>query len=104
MSIQIDKAACIGCTRCQNACPGSLIAMDADNRAYIRYPRDCWGCTACLKECQAGAIAYYLGADIGGRGSLLRVRREAGLVHWQVTLPHGGTQTITINPEDSNNY
>ncbi|HAM06602.1 MAG TPA: adenylylsulfate reductase, partial [Ruminococcaceae bacterium] len=51
MSIAIDKQKCIGCGRCRNVCPGSLIKLDSDNRAYIKYPKDCWGCTSCIKEC-----------------------------------------------------
>lgn len=45
MSIAIDKQKCIGCGKCRNVCPGSLIKLDSDNRAYIKYPKDCWGCT-----------------------------------------------------------
>ena len=69
MSITIDRALCIGCGRCAEACPGNLIALDDSQRAAIRIPEDCWGCTACMKECPAGAIRYFLGADIGGAGS-----------------------------------
>ena len=57
MSIAIDKQKCIGCGRCRNVCPGSLIKLDSDNRAYIKYPKDCWGCTSCIKECPAYAIS-----------------------------------------------
>lgn len=47
-----------------------------DGKVYIRNIRDCWGCTACLKECHTGAILYFLGADMGGMGSMLSVRKR----------------------------
>ena len=72
MSIAIDKQKCIGCGRCRNVCPGSLIKLDSDNRAYIKYPKDCWGCTSCIKECPEYEICFFLGADIGGLGSLVK--------------------------------
>ena len=35
MSIVIDKSKCIGCKRCRNVCPGSLIKTDENGKAYI---------------------------------------------------------------------
>lgn len=58
MSIVIDKSKCIGCKRCRNVCPGSLIKTDENGKAYIKYPKDCWGCTSCIKECPAYAISF----------------------------------------------
>lgn len=104
MSIKIDVRKCLGCGRCRIACPGNLIALDEQGRAYSKYPHLCWGCTACLKECQSGAILYYLGADIGGKGTTLRTTKEGGLLHWHMEKPNGETKTITINRNDSNNY
>ena len=48
MSISIDKDKCIGCGKCRNVCPGTLIKMDENKKAYIKYPKDCWGCTSCI--------------------------------------------------------
>ena len=50
MSIAINKSKCIGCGRCSVVCPGSLIKLGEDKKAYIKYPKDCWGCTSCVKE------------------------------------------------------
>ena len=75
MSIRINKNKCVGCKRCLDVCPGSLIKTDATGKAYIKYPKDCWGCTSCLKECKTGAIAFFLGADIGGMGSEMKIYR-----------------------------
>lgn len=104
MSIRIDPAKCTGCKRCLGVCPGSLIYENEAGRAYMKYPRDCWGCTACLKECRYGAIGYYLGADIGGRGSILQVREEGEQMHWQVTGPAGQQREITLDKREANQY
>ena len=34
MSIVIDKSKCIGCKRCRNVCPGSLIKTDENGKAF----------------------------------------------------------------------
>ena len=47
MSIAINQNVCIGCGRCHDVCPGTLIKINADHKAYIKYPKDCWGCTSC---------------------------------------------------------
>ena len=104
MSIAINSKKCVGCGRCVEACPGNLITMDGQGRAVQRHPRDCWGCTACLKACPAGAVDFFLGADIGGRGATLRLKRDKGLIHWQVARPDGTTRTVTIDPKDANRY
>ncbi|SHK82730.1 ferredoxin family protein [Fibrobacter sp. UWEL] len=104
MSIYIDEKKCIGCGRCHEVCPGTLIKLNENKKAYIKYPKDCWGCTSCLKECPANAIRFYLGADIGGKGSLVHTEKSEGLVHWIVERPDGTTTTIDINPKESNKY
>ena len=43
MSIRINKNKCVGCKRCLDVCPGSLIKTDETGKAYIKYPKDCWG-------------------------------------------------------------
>ncbi|HAI77471.1 MAG TPA: adenylylsulfate reductase, partial [Ruminococcus sp.] len=55
MSIAINQNACIGCGKCHDVCPGTLIHLNADRKAFIKYPKDCWGCTSCLKECPVHA-------------------------------------------------
>ncbi|MCX8129324.1 MAG: ferredoxin family protein [Clostridia bacterium] len=104
MSIRIEKDKCVGCGRCSGVCPGSLISKDGEDKAYIRFPKDCWGCTACLKECRTGAIRYFLGADIGGKGSTLHIKREKDLLHWHIIRPGGEVEVITINQKESNKY
>ena len=60
--------------------------------------------TACLKECHTGAILYFLGADMGGMGSMLSVKEKGDVRIWRVDSPNGETKTIEINMKDSNKY
>ena len=104
MSIAIDRDKCVGCGRCHDVCPGTLIKLGEDKKAYIKYPKDCWGCTSCVKECPVGAIDFFLGADIGGNGSPMHVEGKGDILNWQITKPDGETKIITINRKDSNKY
>lgn len=104
MSISIDKELCVACGKCRQVCPGRLIYADQDNKGFIKYPQDCWGCTACLKECRVGAIRYYLGADLGGKGTVLSTKQEQDLLHWIFIHPDGRKQSITINQKEANKY
>ncbi|MCI1480051.1 MAG: ferredoxin family protein [Eggerthellaceae bacterium] len=104
MSISIDRNRCTGCGACNRVCPGNLLALDAEGRAKSRSPRDCWGCTACLKACRFGAIAYFLGADMGGRGTTLSVASTETEHAWTFTRADGGTRTIVIDRRTANNY
>ena len=104
MSIRIDVGKCTGCGKCIEVCPGNLLYKNEKCQTYIKYPRDCWGCTSCVKECQAGAIRYYLGADIGGKGSTLYIKRDGHFLHWHIEKAGGKEQVITINQLESNKY
>lgn len=104
MSIRIDQAKCVGCAKCVEVCPGNLIKMDPRRKAVIKREKDCWGCTSCLKECAAGAVQFFLGADIGGRGSILSVKTKGDIRIWTVTDPAGNIQRLEINRKDSNKY
>lgn len=104
MSIAIDKSKCTGCGRCCSICPGTLISKDADGKAYIRYPKDCWGCTSCIKECPVYAISFFLGADMGGKGSKVHTEKRDGLIHWIIEQEQGNITDITVNPKESNKY
>ncbi len=104
MSIRIDKSKCVGCGRCAGVCPGSLIAMNAEGKAEMRYPKDCWGCASCVKECKKCAIALYLGADMGGMGSEMTVSAQGQFLDWTVTKADGTTETIRMDSKESNKY
>ncbi|MCD8356594.1 MAG: 4Fe-4S binding protein [Clostridia bacterium] len=102
MSIHIDQKKCIGCGQCAEICPGTLIQMK--EKAFIRYPQECWGCVSCVKQCPVHAIALYLGSDIGGAGSRMTVEKEGSLLHWTVIRPDASQETITVDSRDANRY
>lgn len=104
MSIRIDRDKCVGCGLCMEVCPGNLLKMDCDKKACIKCPKDCWGCTSCIKECPRNAILFYLGADMGGKGSTLTVTEENGISHWQIQSLDGALITIDVNKKEANKY
>ncbi len=103
MSIRINRAHCIGCGKCTEVCPGTLIALK-DRKAVMEYPRDCWGCVSCVKECPAGAIEFFLGADIGGNGSVMTVETEGDILHWKILKTDRTVTTIDVDRRNSNKY
>ncbi len=104
MSIKIDSNKCTGCGKCRVVCPGSLLYKNSDGKTEIRYPKECWGCTSCVKECNHKAIRYYLGADVGGKGSSLYTKVEGPLLHWMIVSPNGSERKITIDKNKANAY
>ena len=104
MSIRINKNKCVGCKRCLDVCPGSLIKTDETGKAYIKYPKDCWGCTSCIKECSRDAIRFFLGADVGGRGASMIVSEKPDISTWTVEKPDGTQITIQVNKKHANKY
>ncbi len=104
MSIEISRDICIGCGLCTKVCPGTLIRLNGEGKAYIPRPERCWGCASCIKECPVQAIAMFLGEDMGGLGGKLTVRKEKALLHWTVTKPNGDAQTLMVDSRDSNKY
>lgn len=103
MSIAIDRNKCIGCGRCSLVCPGSLIKTE-NKKAYIKYPKDCWGCTSCIKECPVNAVKFFLGADIGGMGSLVHTEKKGDILNWIIERLDGTKTEIKINQKESNKY
>ena len=51
-----------------------------------------------------GAIALYLGADIGGMGSKMTVNAEDGKLYWNIEKRDGTTEQVVINQKESNKY
>ena len=103
MSIRINSEKCVGCGKCREVCPGTLIALE-NRKAVIKYPRNCWGCVSCVKECTAGAIDFYLGADIGGNGSVMNVTKSGDILHWNIQKPDGSKIVIDVNRKNANQY
>ena len=58
ISRRVDVDACIGCKKCENACPSDAIAVrDEDKKAYINKGL-CHQCTDCANICPVSAIHY----------------------------------------------
>lgn len=70
---------------------------------YSKYQR-LLGLYRLLKRMSHGAILYFLGADMGGMGSMLSVKEKGDVRIWRVDSPNGETKTIEINMKDSNKY
>lgn len=70
----------------------------------MRRPRDCWGCAACVKACPTQAISYFLGADMGGRGTRLTVRNDRSHTVWTFVRPDGTHAQIVVNRGEANRY
>ena len=104
MSIRINSGKCVGCKRCESVCPGSLIKMNDDGKAYIKYEKDCWGCVSCVKECPVEAIAFFLGEDMGGLGSTMTVKETKETLTWRIQKYNHQQKTIVINRLESNKY
>jgi adenylylsulfate reductase subunit B len=104
MSIRIDDDRCMGCGSCADICPGGLIELHESRKAEIAVPEDCWGCTACMKECGHGAISYFLGADIGGKGTTMTVRSRGETLEWIFRSPGDREKTIVVDRNKSNGY
>ncbi len=104
MSIVIDSEKCRGCGKCEKVCPGTLIGMNEQGKACMKYPKDCWACSSCIKECPFGAIALYLGADMGGMGSKMTVQEKDDKLYWNVERFDGSKEQIVIDKKESNKY
>ena len=104
MSIKINKKDCVSCGQCLEACPGNLIHFDSEKKAYIKYPKDCWGCTSCVKACKKEAIRFYLGADMGGRGSQLYTKDTSDTLTWIIEKPDKTQEVIAIDKNNANQY
>lgn len=103
MSIRINKEKCIGCGKCTQVCPGTLIDLE-DKKSVMKYPKDCWGCASCVKECPVGAIDFFLGADMGGNGSVMNVTTDGCILHWNITKQDGTTTVLDVDRRNSNKY
>lgn len=103
MSIRINHEQCVGCGKCREVCPGTLIAIE-NQKAVIKYPKNCWGCVSCVKECRTGAIDFYLGADIGGAGSVMNVSTNGNILQWKIRKTDGTETIIEVNRKNSNQY
>jgi len=106
MSIEINRDKCIGCKKCAEVCPGSLISIST-NKAKIKSVERCWGCASCLKECPVCAISFFLGEDMGGLGgkmSVYKPNKNDTALHWFISLPDKTSRKIITDSKNANKY
>ncbi len=104
MGVVIDHAGCIGCRRCVEICPGNIIKLSEDGKAYLKRPEECWNCTSCLKECPKGAISLVLAPEMGGTGARLRAERKGGVTVWTIYKNDIEISSVTTNVLEANGY
>lgn len=54
-NVLVDRDKCIGCDICVDSCPMGILAMDEENKAYMKY-NECWYCLPCEVDCPVDAI------------------------------------------------
>jgi adenylylsulfate reductase subunit B len=80
-------------------CPGDLIVKDMrTNKAYLKYPEDCWDCLPCVKACPQDAIVFKLSYQFGSPMASLqpRVNAKKDEIAWELVDIHGNKETFTI--------
>ncbi len=55
---QVDKTACIGCKKCEKACPSTAIRVDIGDKKAEISSKLCHQCTNCADVCPVSAIHY----------------------------------------------
>lgn len=78
--------------------------QEKDGTAVMKYPKDCWGCASCIKECKFGAVALYLGTELGGRGGKMTVSEKGSFLIWRVKKTDGTIEEIAVDKRESNQY
>lgn len=83
---------------------GPATQKESKKLAELAYPRDCWGCCSCLKACHFGAIALYLGADLGGLGGKMTVSEKDDKLYWNISRRNGTIEQVVTNRKEANQY
>lgn len=104
MGVKIDQSACIGCSQCMEICPGNVIRMNEDGKAYLKQPSDCWSCVSCMKECQVGAIFLSLPPELEGSGSKMSIQRSGKSTEWTILRRDGTSVVLITNTDEANKY
>ena len=57
-----------------------------------------------VKECPAYAIRFFLGADMGGMGSVLYTKKDGDIIRWITEKADGSVSEIQVDTRVSNKY
>lgn len=95
MAVRIDRALCLGCGVCVEACPGDLLVLK-DGCAGLRAEHECWLCLSCAKACPRGAIAGVLPFVLGDTAAELRPRADEGALRRICRHPDGKNEEFLI--------
>ena len=74
VSLELDRAACVGCGRCLEVCPHQVFLLQ-DKKAVIVDRDACMECGACKRNCPVQAIAVEAGVGCAS-GMINRWLRE----------------------------
>jgi adenylylsulfate reductase subunit B len=104
MPVHVNPNVCNGChgaaqPPCIRMCPGDLIVKDLlTDKAYLKYPEDCWDCLPCVKSCPEEAIDFYLSYQMGFKNATLKphIPKTRDHIVWESTDTHGNKETFTI--------
>lgn len=87
---------CTGCRTCETICPGDLMVVGTDQKAYCRDLRDCWDCMACTKSCPVGAIETRVPYQLGYHQAKLIPKMEKNQVIWTCVDINGKEDTFIV--------
>lgn len=63
-NVEINRETCIGCNICVEVCPMGILALDEENKAYMKY-NECWYCLPCEVDCPVDAVQVHMPYLVG---------------------------------------
>lgn len=105
MSVKVDIKKCNGCQqlkepRCVQYCPGDLMALGGDNKAYIREAHDCWDCMVCVKLCPRQAIETRLPYQLANYKATLQPKVYKTKIVWALTNTKGEKEEFVVKTKE----
>jgi adenylylsulfate reductase subunit B len=92
----IDQEKCDGCGLCVELCPGDLVALNPQAKAFIRDNSDCWNCLVCVKYCPVGAITLKLPRSIAPHDATLTPEVGEDKIIWTLIDLDGKREKFEI--------
>ena len=106
MPPMVDKKKCNGCRGkeeplCVNICPGDLMTIGKDEKAFCRPMRDCWDCMCCTKICPMKAIETRIPYQLGYHGAKLTPFVGKNTITWICTDIYGNEERFKYNTRNT---